>query len=183
VSRAGSLRYWLLTLVGLLLALGSIAAVVWGTWNLFETGTCASGGPYVSARPCPDDTWLHITAVVMGPFAGMVAMVVWALRGGAARPSRLLRPFRRRERRVADMVARGQIAAPAVARPTAPPPPPAPWPPRTWDPPASMGVPGMATPASGNPIERLQRLGELREKGLITGAEFEVHKRRILGGI
>jgi hypothetical protein len=33
---------------------------------------------------------------------------------------------------------------------------------------------------SGDPVERLRKLGELRDKGLLTPAEFESAKSRIL---
>jgi hypothetical protein len=36
-------------------------------------------------------------------------------------------------------------------------------------------------PSDGDPLTRLQRLGEMRTQGLITEAEFEEHKRRLLG--
>ena len=73
----------------------------------------------------------------------------------------------RREKRVADMVARGEMAAPVVARPAGPRPPAPTMPPATWQP---------------NPIERLQQLDRLKEKGLIDVADYESQKRRILGG-
>ena len=34
---------------------------------------------------------------------------------------------------------------------------------------------------AGNTIDQLKDLGELREKGILTDAEFETQKRRILG--
>lgn len=35
-------------------------------------GSCASGGPYVSARPCPDVAWLLPVGIVGGMVAGLV---------------------------------------------------------------------------------------------------------------
>jgi hypothetical protein len=93
--------------------LASIVAVVWGSYHLFQTETCGTA----AAPACSSDTALHIWAVVAGPFAGIAGVIVMAFRGGTARPSRLLRPFRRREKRVADMVARGEMPAPVVKRP------------------------------------------------------------------
>lgn len=37
-------------------------------------------------------------------------------------------------------------------------------------------------PASGVPIEQLQRLGALREQGILTDAEFEAQKAKLLAG-
>ena len=38
-----------------------------------------------------------------------------------------------------------------------------------------------APPAEEDPIERLEKLGELRDKGVLTEQEFEAQKTRILG--
>jgi hypothetical protein len=61
----------------------SIVAVDWGMYHLMRTGTCASGGPYVSARPCPPGTELHIISLVGGVFGGLIGMAVFAARGRA----------------------------------------------------------------------------------------------------
>ena len=189
MPRAGPLRYWSLTLLGVAVLLVSAAALVWGLYEVLQTGTCASGGPYVSARPCPDDTWLHITAVVAAPWIGVVGMVVWALRGAGAKPWYVTRLLRRRERRLADRIARGEVPTPTVATPprTTPAddlplrtqsPINRTWPPATWEPDF------MKPPApNGSPVERLQALTDLKDRGLISAAEFETQKKRILGGI
>ena len=49
--------------LGLLLALASLVAFDWALYEIVQTGTCASGGPYVSARPCPEGTGLRIAAM------------------------------------------------------------------------------------------------------------------------
>ena len=36
-------------------------------------------------------------------------------------------------------------------------------------------------PAAGDPIAQLERLGELRDKGVLTDAEFEAQKAKLLG--
>jgi hypothetical protein len=36
-------------------------------------------------------------------------------------------------------------------------------------------------PAAQDPLDRVAKLGDLRERGLITDAEFEVQKRKLLG--
>src|SRR3954470_17607380 len=50
--------------VGLMLA--GLVGFGLGLYHLVKTGTCASGGPYVSARPCPSDTGLWIGALLLG---------------------------------------------------------------------------------------------------------------------
>jgi hypothetical protein len=58
-----------------------------GLYHLIRTGTCASGGPYVSARPCPPGTGLHVVSLVGGVFAGLIGTVIYATRGDRGRPS------------------------------------------------------------------------------------------------
>ena len=124
MPRAGPLRYWSLTLLGGVLVLAGVAAVIWGTVNLFGTESCGTA----TTQECSSDTALHILAVVVGPFVAGAGGVLWAFRGAG-----ISRLFRRRERRVADRVARGEMPAPIVKRPTAPPQLPS-DPPSTWKP-------------------------------------------------
>jgi len=163
VPRAGPLRYWSLTLVGALLVVASVAAVVWGTYHLIGTESCGTR----TTQACSSETGLYIMAVVLAPFVGGFGAILFAFRGGTMRW--------RREKRVADMVARGEMAAPVIARPTTPAPQLPDGPPATWQPKFE------AEPAE-NPIERLQQLDRLKEKGLIDVADYESQKRRILGG-
>jgi Short C-terminal domain len=81
-------RYWVVGLLGLAVCGASMVAMDWGLYHLVRTGTCASGGPYVSARPCPPGTAGHILAVIFGTFAGLIGIGIWAARGpGNRRPS------------------------------------------------------------------------------------------------
>src|SRR4051812_15279257 len=76
-----------MTLVGLLIAGASIVAVDWGIYHLVRTGSCASGGPYVSARPCPPGTGGHILALIGGIFGGLIGIGLYAARGGSGHRS------------------------------------------------------------------------------------------------
>ena len=58
--------------LGLLLGLGSLVAFDWALFEMVQTGTCASGGPYVSARPCPEGTGLRIAAMTGAIPLGLV---------------------------------------------------------------------------------------------------------------
>jgi hypothetical protein len=78
-----------MTLLGLAVAGAAIIAVDWGLYHLVRTGSCASGGPYVSARPCPPGTGGHILALVGGIFAGLFGIGLYAARGKGGRPSRI----------------------------------------------------------------------------------------------
>jgi hypothetical protein len=44
-----------------------------------------------------------------------------------------------------------------------------------------LGAPGAARPAAPDPVAELERLGSLRERGLLTDEEFTAAKARILG--
>jgi putative oligomerization/nucleic acid binding protein/uncharacterized protein DUF3592 len=74
-------KYWVLALLGLVICGASIVAIDWGIYHLIRTGTCSSGGPYVSARPCPPGTGGHILAVIGGVFGGLIGCGFWAARG------------------------------------------------------------------------------------------------------
>jgi hypothetical protein len=82
-------RYWLRTLAGLAIAGASIVAVDWAIYHLVRTGTCSSGGPYVSARPCPPGTGGHILALIGGIFGGLLGTALYATRGAGGRAPRI----------------------------------------------------------------------------------------------
>jgi len=52
---------------------------------------------------------------------------------------------------------------------------------------AQQAQPAQAAPAGGgmtdNTIEQLGKLGQLHEQGVLTDAEFEVHKQKLLQGV
>ena len=82
------MKYWTRLLIGLAVCGASIVAIDWALYELVRTGTCASGGPYVSARPCPPGTGLRIVALIGGVFGGLIGMGIYATRGeGRLRPS------------------------------------------------------------------------------------------------
>jgi hypothetical protein len=151
--------------VGGLLVLASIGAFGWGLYNLIGTESC--GTPTTDA--CSSETGLHILAVVAAPFVGGFGALLFVFRGGRMRW--------RSEKRVADMVARGEMAPPPVARPSTPAPVLPDGPPATW--------PGWTAKPEPDesPIDRLLKLDELKEKGLISAADYESQKKRILGGV
>jgi len=61
-------------LFGLVLVVGSTALMGAALWQVLHIGTCASGGPYVSARPCPHGTALWIAAFPVGMLAWFAGM-------------------------------------------------------------------------------------------------------------
>lgn len=74
-------RYVVRGLLGVLLGAGSVVLASLEIYHLVRTGSCASGGPYVSARPCPSGTGLRILALIGSIFVlAPVAVVVFASR-------------------------------------------------------------------------------------------------------
>lgn len=69
----------LLVLLGWLLCLGGLALACWSIYELTRIGTCASGGPYVSARPCPEGTGLKIMLIFGGVFLGLAGLACLAI--------------------------------------------------------------------------------------------------------
>jgi len=81
------MRYWILGLGGIVVLAASLAAVGTGLYGLVLTGSCASGGPYVSARPCPEGTGLRIAMLVVGIFTTFLGVGLFAARGGMSAAS------------------------------------------------------------------------------------------------
>jgi hypothetical protein len=72
------MRRALLTTVGLLLCSAAVVALCVSIYDLGRIGTCASGGPYVSARPCPPGTALTILLIPGAVFAGLAGLALYA---------------------------------------------------------------------------------------------------------
>lgn len=62
------------TVVGMALIAAGVLLAAWAIYELLRIGTCASGGPYVSARECPPGTGTKILAI----FAGVIFTLVGA---------------------------------------------------------------------------------------------------------
>src|SRR5689334_103926 len=62
--------------------LASVALLVGCIVKLASIGTCASGGPYVSARPCPKHTEYWIFGIFGAVFLFMAGLWVFSTRGG-----------------------------------------------------------------------------------------------------
>ncbi|MBA2506628.1 MAG: SHOCT domain-containing protein [Thermoleophilaceae bacterium] len=82
------MRYWLAALLGLGLAAVSIAAATWGLYGLIRTGTCADGGAYQVVQPCPEGTGLRVGGLVGGIFGTLIAIAIYAARGGSGNARR-----------------------------------------------------------------------------------------------
>jgi hypothetical protein len=83
------MRYVIRTFLGMTLFAFCWVAVGYGIYQLLQVGTCASGGPYVSARECPDGIGALVFALVGGVFGLFVAGGIYLSRGtppGSSRP-------------------------------------------------------------------------------------------------
>lgn len=72
------------TLLGAALIAGGIAVMAYSVYELAHIGTCASGGPYVSARECPAGTGTLIVAIFPAVIAVLAGVGLFASRGGRA---------------------------------------------------------------------------------------------------
>lgn len=78
------MSYWVKSVVGAAIFLAALALFNVELLKLFDTGTCASGGPYVSARPCPDGTTTNVLLLMGSILGGLIGAFIFAARG--ARP-------------------------------------------------------------------------------------------------
>lgn len=76
------IRYWSVSLLGMVISLVSLLVMSWAIYHLVRTGTCASGGPYVSARQCPSGTGGQILGLTTSIFGLLIGGAVYAARGG-----------------------------------------------------------------------------------------------------
>jgi Short C-terminal domain len=189
------------------IAVAALALTCIELTKLMDIGTCASGGPYVSARPCPDGTggrmlllmgailvytvaliasgqgmflfgllFIALAAVfvrggitdddfgavgfgVGGMFAvmGLVPMVL-AIRGWLDGDDTAARS------RAAGIASFTQMAQQGMMAP------------------APSPVVFATPPRRTDDLARLQELGDLHARGVLTDSEFATEKARILGG-
>jgi hypothetical protein len=62
--------------LGLAMVGGSLLLLAWAIYHLIRTGSCASGGVYVSARPCPAGTGGHVLALLGSIFLALGGVFV-----------------------------------------------------------------------------------------------------------
>ena len=76
------IKYWVRSLLAMAICLGCLLLMTWALYHLVRTGSCASGGPYVSARPCPAGTGAQILALMGSVFGLLIGGGIYATRGG-----------------------------------------------------------------------------------------------------
>lgn len=82
------MKYWIRVFLAIVISVIAITACAWALYRLIRTGTCASGGPYVSAQPCPSGTGLQIMALVGGIFGLLIGIGIYTARGQTSPPAR-----------------------------------------------------------------------------------------------
>jgi hypothetical protein len=75
------MRYVVRTFVGMFLFAFCWVVVGYAIYQLLQVGTCASGGPYVSARQCPDGIGAIALALTGGILGLFVAAGIYLIRG------------------------------------------------------------------------------------------------------
>ena len=74
--------FWTRSALGVALMVGGLAGLAYCIVELASIGTCASGGPYVSARECPAGTERYIIGIFPSVIGFLVGVGVFAARGG-----------------------------------------------------------------------------------------------------
>jgi hypothetical protein len=173
--------YWVKWTIGFVLMLASVALLVGCIVKLASIGTCASGGPYVSARPCPKHTEYWIFGIFGAVFLFIAGLWVFASRGGRGVKPGLATT---QTERAPDWASLGggnrgegnpgmRFVATIPQGPAG----------VAATPPAAAPTPSPSPAPQGNDrIARLERLQKLREEGALTESEFEVEKAKILSG-
>jgi hypothetical protein len=151
--------------LGSLIALGAVAVVLFGIYQVARGGTCASGGPYVSTKECaPGSTaWMFVIppALLVG-LCGIWLVVLRGPRPGTARHHPAEIPPGRPDRPSAGMTQDHFLAMLTTPTPT----------------PTPTRAP--APQAATDPIARLERLQSLLASGALSPAEFQQAKAKIL---
>lgn len=77
------MKYYVRTVIGLGILTASLVAFCYSLYQVLQIGTCASGGPYISARECPDSAGKIIITLVLSVFTGLLGTAIWGARGPA----------------------------------------------------------------------------------------------------
>jgi hypothetical protein len=75
--------YFLRTVFGLGLLLAGAVFLAYDIYQLLQIGTCATGGPYVPARECPDGTERLAWTIPIAVIAMLIGTGLYATRGPA----------------------------------------------------------------------------------------------------
>ena len=75
------MKFYVRSFLGVGLFFFAWAAFEYSIYQFLQIGTCASGGPYVSARQCPSGTGIYFAGLFGGIILGLIAVGIYATRG------------------------------------------------------------------------------------------------------
>jgi hypothetical protein len=75
------MKFYVRSFIGLFVFFAAWAAFEYSLYHMLQVGTCASGGPYVSARPCPSGIGVYFAGLFGGIIIGLIAIAIYASRG------------------------------------------------------------------------------------------------------
>jgi Short C-terminal domain len=75
------MRWFLCTIFGLGVAVFALACFEYSLFQMLQVGTCASGGPYESARECPTGIEVYFAGLFGGIIFGLIGIGIWSGRG------------------------------------------------------------------------------------------------------
>jgi hypothetical protein len=73
--------------LGTLLAVACFGLALYALFRLVQGGSCASGGNYVSARPCPSGTGRWAAELPLGIIGGLLFLGLGFIKFGRAEPT------------------------------------------------------------------------------------------------
>lgn len=77
------MRYPIAAVLGIAITVGSLVLLTQGIFAVTQAGTCASGGPFVVANPCPEGLGVDIMKLTGGIFGMIIGVGVFGARGRA----------------------------------------------------------------------------------------------------
>jgi hypothetical protein len=75
------MKFYVRSFLGVGLFFFAWAAFEYSIYQFLQIGTCASGGPYISARQCPSGTGIYFAGLFGGIILGLIAVGIYATRG------------------------------------------------------------------------------------------------------
>jgi hypothetical protein len=75
------MKFYVRSFIGLFVFFAAWAAFEYSLYQMLQVGTCASGGPYVSARQCPSGIGVYFAGLFGGIIIGLIAIAIYASRG------------------------------------------------------------------------------------------------------
>src|SRR5690349_7227760 len=75
------MKFYVRSFLGIGLLFFGLVAFEYPIYQVLQIGTCASGGPYISARQCPSGTGIYFAGLFGGIIVGLIGIAIYAMRG------------------------------------------------------------------------------------------------------